>query len=311
MSAYSLELTGLLQLSRETRKQEAMDLQSPTLSIKSQESSSMDGNKQAEEKQGQETTDDCCDAPSLLQKVLAETVTTYVMVFSGCGSVMVNQSSGGQLGLVGVAATWGLVVMAMIYATSHISGTHMNPAVTLAFATCHGFPWCQVPWYVGAQFLGSIGAAFTLRLVFHDESLIEHMVTRPQNGYLQSFVLEVIITSTLLLVVSGVGTDTLSVGSMAGLVIGATVAMNVFIAGPVSGASMNPIRSLGPAIVANIYKDLYVYMLGPSVGAIIGCLVYNNIRSKKQGEKGHQGKLFVKFKLLKRFSNMLKGIRSR
>ncbi|MCO5554463.1 hypothetical protein L7F22_007992 [Adiantum nelumboides] len=284
-------------------------LRSPTVSVKSQASSPMGASiNQAEEKHQVQEITDHFEPPSLLQKVLAELVATYVMIFAGCGSVLVNVDSDGQLGLVGIAATWGIAVMAMVYATSHISGTHMNPAVTLAFATCHGFPWRQVPWYTGAQILASTAAAFTLKLVFHDASLLEHMVTRPQNDFLQSFVLELIITFILLFVVSGVGTDTLSIGSMAGIVVGAIVAMNVLIAGPLSGASMNPARSLGPAIVANSYKGLYVYILAPSVGAIIGCLVYNNIRSRKQGEKGRQEKLLGKFSFVKRFFNMLRDL---
>lgn len=292
----------------EEDKKQAMDPQSPTFScIKSPPSSSMTtsaDNKHGEElprSHPQETTDHC-DTPSLRQKVLAEIVATYVMVFAGCGAVMVNKSSGGQVGLVGIATTWGVVVMAMVYATSHISGTHMNPAVTLAFALCHGFPWRQVPWYIASQALGSTGAAFTLKLLFHEASLSQQIVTRPlKDDYLQSFVLEIIITFILLFVVSGVGMDKHAIGSMAGLVIGATVAMNVFIAGPVSGASMNPARSLGPAIVANSYKELYVYLLGPTMGAILGCLVYSNIRSRLPGERSPQVKLLDKFKLLKQF----------
>lgn len=212
-----------------------------------------------------------------LQKLIAETLGTYFVIFAGCGSVVVNLAEDKVVSFPGISIVWGLVVMVMVYAVGHISGAHFNPAVTISFATCKRFPWRQVPAYILAQVLGSILASGTLRLIFNGGQ--DHfMGTQPAGTEIQSFVLEFIITFYLMFVISGVATDNRAIGELAGLAVGATVLLNVMFAGPISGASMNPARSLGPAIVFNHFKSLWVYILGPILGAISGAWVYNLIR---------------------------------
>ncbi|PHT55847.1 Aquaporin NIP1-1 [Capsicum baccatum] len=211
-----------------------------------------------------------------IQKIIAETLGTYFLIFAGCGSVAVNADKG-MVTFPGISIVWGLVVMVMVYSVGHISGAHFNPAVTIAFASNRRFPWKQVPAYVAAQVIGSTLASGTLRLIFNGKH--DHFVgTSPTGSDIQSLVLEFIITFYLMFVISGVATDNRAIGELAGLAVGATVLLNVMFAGPISGASMNPARSLGPAIVSSHYKGLWVYMLGPTAGAIAGAWVYNIIR---------------------------------
>jgi len=214
-----------------------------------------------------------------MQKVIAEVLGTYFLIFAGCGAVVVNLNTDKTVSFPGIAIVWGLVVMVMIYSLGHISGAHFNPAVTIAFAVTKRFPLKQVPPYIAAQVLGSTLASGTLRLIFNHHQ--DHFVgTSPGTGGtpLQSFVLEFIITFYLMFVVSGVATDNRAIGELAGLAVGSTVLLNVMFAGPISGASMNPARSLGPAIVANHYEHLWVYLVAPTLGAVCGALVYNVIR---------------------------------
>jgi len=165
----------------------------------------------------------------------------------------------------------------MVYAVGHISGAHLNPAVTLAFATCGRFPWRQLPAYVLAQMLGSTLAAGTLRLMFGGRH--EHFPgTLPTGSDVQSLVIEIITTFYLMFVISGVATDNRAIGELAGLAVGATILLNVLIAGPVSGASMNPARSVGPALVSGQYRSIWVYLVGPVAGAVAGAWAYNLIR---------------------------------
>lgn len=211
-----------------------------------------------------------------IQKIIAETLGTYFLIFAGCGSVAVNADKG-MVTFPGISIVWGLVVMVMVYSVGHISGAHFNPAVTIAFASNKRFPWKQVPAYVAAQVIGSTLASGTLRLIFNGKH--DHFVgTSPTGSDIQSLVLEFIITFYLMFVISGVATDNRAIGELAGLAVGATVLLNVMFAGPISGASMNPARSLGPAIVSSHYRGLWVYMLGPTAGAIAGAWVYNIIR---------------------------------
>ncbi|KAK1587656.1 hypothetical protein Q3G72_015473 [Acer saccharum] len=166
--------------------------------------------------------------------------------------------------LPGISIVWGLAVMVLVYSVGHISGAHFNPSVTIAFATCKRFPWKQVPAYVAAQVLGSTLAAGTLRLLFSGKQ--DHFVgTVPAGSDMQSFVMEFIITFYLMFII----------GDLAGLAIGATVLLNVM---PISGASMNPARTLGPAIVSSQYKGIWIYMVAPILGAVCGAWVYNMVR---------------------------------
>ncbi|KAL2244737.1 UNVERIFIED_CONTAM: Aquaporin NIP1-1 [Sesamum indicum] len=212
-----------------------------------------------------------------IQKIIAEALGTYFLIFAGCAAVVVNADKDKVVTLPGISIVWGLVVMVMVYSVGHISGAHFNPAVTIAFATCKRFPWKQVPAYIAAQVLAATLASGTLRLLFKGRH--DHFAgTLPTGSDVQSLVLEFIITFYLMFVISGVATDNRAIGELAGLAVGATILLNVMFAGPISGASMNPARSLGPAIVSSNYRGLWIYMLGPTAGAIAGAWVYNIIR---------------------------------
>ncbi|KAH7848073.1 hypothetical protein Vadar_033520 [Vaccinium darrowii] len=206
---------------------------------------------------------------TMTKKAIAEVIGTSFVIFSGCGAVVVNDLYGGTITFPGVCIVWGLVVMVMIYTVGHISGAHFNPAVTITFALFRRFPWREVPIYVGAQFVGSILASGVLCLMF-DVTSKAYFGTVPVGSDRQSLGIEIIITFFLMFVISGVATDNRAIGELAGLAVGSTIMLNVFVAGPISGASMNPARSIGPAIVKHVYKGLWVYIVGPLLGAIAG-----------------------------------------
>ncbi|KAL8468313.1 hypothetical protein ACS0TY_031522 [Phlomoides rotata] len=173
----------------------------------------------------------CCSITvPFMQKIIAETLGTYFLIFAGCGAVVVNADKEKVVTLPGIAIVWGLVVMVMIYSVGHISGAHFNPAVTLAFASCKRFPWKQVPAYIAAQVVGATLASGTLRLLFSGPH--DHFVgTTPQGTDVQSLVMEFIITFYLMFVISGVATDNRAIGELAGLAVGATILLNVMMAG--------------------------------------------------------------------------------
>jgi len=228
-----------------------------------------------------DTKDKASSAPyftrEFSQKLMAELLATYFLVFVGCGVITMNVDKNNPVGMPGIAIVWGAAVMVMVYSVGHISGAHINPAVTIAFATCKRFPWKEVPGYVIAQILASTLASGTLRLIFSGTH--DHFVgNTPIQSDLQSVVMEIIITFYLMFVITAVATDDRATGQLAGVAIGATVLLNAMFAGQVSGASMNPARSIGPAIVWNQYKGLWVYILGPMVGAIGGAWAYNTLR---------------------------------
>ncbi|XP_050216045.1 aquaporin NIP1-2-like [Mercurialis annua] len=212
-----------------------------------------------------------------MQKLIAEAVGTYFLIFAGCSCIVVNMNFDKVVTLPGIALVWGSAVMVLIYCVGHISGAHFNPAVTLAFATSKRFPWKQVPAYIVCQVAASTLAAGTIRLIFTGKQ--DHFTgTLPAGSDMQSFVVEFIITFYLMFVMSGVATDNRAIGELAGLAIGATILLNVIFAGPISGASMNPARSLGPAIVSHKYEGLWIYIVSPIMGAQAGAWVYNIIR---------------------------------
>lgn len=211
----------------------------------------------------------------LLRRAGAELIGTYALVTAGCGAIMVNAETG-ALGHIGIAFTFGLIIMVMIAATGHISGAHFNPAVTIAFALTHHFPWLEVPFYVVGQTLGAILGAVTLRFVIGDVASIG--TTLPSGTVAQSFGLEVLLTAVLMFVIIAVATDTRAVGETAAIAIGATVGLDALWGGPISGASMNPARSIGPALVAGIGTDQWIYIVAPIIGAILGGLAYQIIR---------------------------------
>ncbi|KAK1557381.1 hypothetical protein Q3G72_023705 [Acer saccharum] len=219
----------------------------------------------------------CFVSVPFTQKLIAEVVGTYLLIFVGCASILVNENYDKVVTLPGIAMVWGLTVMILVYSLGHISGAHFNPAVSIAFATCNRFSWKHVPAYISAQLLGSTVASGTLRLIFYGKQ--DHFVgTVPAGSDMESFVIEFVITFYLMFVISSVATDNRAIGELAGLVIGATVLVNVFVGGPISGTSMNPARSLGPAIVSNQYKGIWIYMVSPVLGAVSGAWVYNMVR---------------------------------
>ncbi|KAF3444354.1 hypothetical protein FNV43_RR14045 [Rhamnella rubrinervis] len=193
---------------------------------------------------------------SRLKKFIAEVIGTYFVVFAGCGSVAVNKIYG-EVTFPGVCVTWGLIVMVMNYSVGHISGAHFNPAVTITFAIFRRFPSLEVPVYIAAQLMGSILASGTLALLF-EITPKAYFGTVPVGSNAQSLVLEIIISFLLMFVISGVSTDNRAIGEMAGIAVGMTILLNVFVAGRISGASMNPARSIGPAIVKHVYKGLWI-----------------------------------------------------
>lgn len=214
--------------------------------------------------------------PSLLRRAGAELVGTYALVTAGCGAIIVNTTTG-ALTHVGVALTFGLVIMVMIAATGHLSGAHFNPAVTFAFALTRHFPWSEVVLYVFSQLVGGIAGALTLNALLGPMANLG--ATIPNGSALQSFGLEIVLTAVLMFVIIAVATDTQAVGQLAALAIGATVALDALWGGPISGASMNPARSFGPALVANAWRAQWVYWLGPLIGASIGAMTYQMLRT--------------------------------
>jgi MIP family channel proteins len=211
----------------------------------------------------------------LLRRSGAEFIGTYALVTAGCGAIMVNAQTG-ALTHVGVALTFGLVIAVMIAATGHISGAHFNPAVTIAFAVTRHFPWHAVLFYVSAQVLGAVSGALTLRLLLGEIASLG--ATLPAGSAGQAFGLEVLLSAALMFVIIAVATDTRAVGAPAALAIGFTVAVDALWGGPISGASMNPARSFGPALIAGVWTDQWIYWLAPVIGAIGGALAYQAIR---------------------------------
>jgi MIP family channel proteins len=203
---------------------------------------------------------------------VAEAIGTFALVFAGCGAIAI-----GVLDPVGVAAAFGLAIMTMIYAFGHVSGAHFNPAVTAAFAIGRHFPMTRVAPYWAAQVAGATAAAALLRLSLGDGPL---GVTRPSGGVAQSVVWEVVLTFFLAIVIVAVATDTRAVGNAAAIAIGGTVALGALVGGPISGASMNPARSLGPALVTGDLSDLWVYLAAPPIGAVLAALTYRYLRAE-------------------------------
>lgn len=213
---------------------------------------------------------------SLLRRAMAEAIGTYALVTAGCGAVIVNSLTG-SLSHLGVALTFGLVITVMIAAIGHLSGAHFNPAVTLAFALTRHFPWREVPFYAAAQLVAAILGAATLRTLFGPVTSLG--ATLPTGSPAQSLGLEVLLTAVLMFVIISVATDTRAVGQLAAVAIGATVALDALWGGPISGASMNPARSFGPALVAGVWEAQWIYWLGPLLGAPLGAALYQFLRA--------------------------------
>jgi MIP family channel proteins len=214
---------------------------------------------------------------SLVRALVAEAIGTFALVFAGAGAIMVDAKTH-ALGHIGVALTFGLVIMAMIYAVGHVSGAHFNAAVTFAFALTRHFPWSRAVGYWLAQLVGAVAAAALLRASLGD---VAHVgATLPSGSEGQSFLWEVVMSAFLMFVVMAVATDTKAVGEAAAIAIGGTIALDAMFGGPISGASMNPMRSLGPALISGDLHAIWVYVLAPIVGTSLGGLAYQFVRDE-------------------------------
>jgi len=212
-----------------------------------------------------------------MRALAAESIGTFALVFAGAGAIMVDDKTH-QLGHVGVAIAFGLVIMVMIYAVGHVSGAHFNPAVTFAFALGRHFPWPRVAVYWSAQLAGALAAALVLRGSLGHVASVGATLPRGSDG--QAFLWEAVLTFFLMFVIMAVATDTRAVGEAAAIAIGATVGLDAMFGGPISGASMNPMRSLGPALVSGDLHALWLYILAPVVGTSIGGLAYQFVRGE-------------------------------
>jgi MIP family channel proteins len=220
--------------------------------------------------------------PDLLHRAAAEALGVFALVFAGCGAIVTEAEHPGSLGVVGIALVFGLIVMAMVYATGHLSGAHLNPAVTLAFALTRHFPRAEAGAYLLAQAIGALAAAALLAAVWPGQPAALG-ATVPSVGAGRAFVYEVVLTAFLMFVIVAVATDTRAVGAAAAIAIGGTVGLDALFGGPVTGASMNPARSLGPALVSGEFSDLWIYLLAPPLGAALGALAYQLVRGEQTG----------------------------
>lgn len=201
----------------------------------------------------------------MFKRCLAESLGTFGLVFAGTGAIVINEVSQRTVTHPGVAIVFGLIVLAMIYAFGDVSGAHLNPAVTTAFAVARRFPWSEVPAYLLSQAIGAFAASGLLRALFPENSTLG--ATLPAGSAGQSFILEVVLTFLLMLVILSVSTGAKEKGITAGIAIGSVIALEAMFAGPISGASMNPIRSLAPAVVGGNVQHLWVYLFAPVLGA--------------------------------------------
>lgn len=219
---------------------------------------------------------------------LAEGLGTFALVFAGCGAIMIDTLSHGQITHVGVGLVFGLIITVMIYAFGHVSGAHFNPAVTLAFVFARHFPVRRLIGYWAAQLLGALLAAGCLRLLFGGAASLGTTLPAGNGGAWQSFGLETLLTFFLMIVIMAMATDTRAVGQAAALAIGATVGLEALFAGPICGASMNPARSLGPAIMSWTWTAQWIYIVGPMIGAVAGAYVYRWLREASQEQNPSQ-----------------------
>lgn len=211
-----------------------------------------------------------------MKKYTSEFIGTFALVFCGTGAVTVNEITNGSVTHVGIAITFGLIVMAMIYAVGDISGAHLNPAVTIAFAANGNFSWKEVAPYVLSQISGAIAASAVLKYLFPQSVLLG--CTIPLADSMQSFVLEILLTFFLMFVILHVAKGSKEQGMFAGLAIGAVVLLEAMFAGPVSGASMNPARSLAPAIISGHMEHIWIYLIAPVIGALIAVVLYRFLK---------------------------------
>lgn len=214
-----------------------------------------------------------------MKKYLSELIGTYGLVFCGTGAIIINDITGGVVTHTGIAIVFGLIVMAMIYAFGDISGAHINPSVTIAFWLSGRFPGKEVLPYVMSQLTGALLASVTLKLLFPVHSTLG--ATLPAGYAMQSFFLELILTFFLMLVIINVSTGSKEKGVVAGIAIGSVVLLEAMFAGPICGASMNPARSIAPALLSGQIQHLWVYISAPAVGAVLAILGCRGVKDKE------------------------------
>lgn len=220
------------------------------------------------------------DGPSLMRRSCAEAMAAFALVFAGCGAIVTAAEFEGGLSNASIAVVFGLVIMAMIYATGHLSGAHINPAVTLAFTLTRHFPTRDAVAYVGAQLAGALAGALLLLVVWPAKPA-SLGATVPSIDVGGALVYETVMTAFLMFVIMAVATDTRAVGAAAAIAIGGTVAFDAMFGGPVTGASMNPARSFGPALAAGEWTDFWIYIVGPVIGAAFGAFAYQLVRGSE------------------------------
>lgn len=219
----------------------------------------------------------------IFKRCLAEALGTFALVFFGTGAIIINQETAGSITHIGIAITFGLIVMSMIYALGNISGCHINPAVTIAFVISGSFKVKAAILYMLSQVSGALIASFLLKYLFPLNVALGGTVPAGSAG--QSFIIEFILTFFLMLVISNVATGSKEQGMFAGLAIGAVILLEAMFAGPISGASMNPARSIAPAIASGIIAHLWIYIVAPILGAAAAIPVCKFINSEKPGKE--------------------------
>ncbi len=218
--------------------------------------------------------------PGLARRSLMEGIGTFALVTAGCGAIVTNATHPGSLGGVGVSLVFGLVIMAMIYAGGHLCGAHYNPSVTVAFTLGRHFPVRDALAYVAAQLTGATTAALLLLAAWPSKPA--HLgATVPSVGDGTALAYEVVLTAFLMFVITAVATDTRAVGAAAAIAIGGTVGLDALFGGPITGASMNPARSFGPALASGTWGSFWVYVAGPLIGAAIGVFAYALVSGPK------------------------------
>lgn len=213
-----------------------------------------------------------------MRKYIAEFIGTFGLVFFGTGAIIVNEQTGGALGHVGIAITFGLVILSMIYAFGETSGAHINPAVTLGFAVAGRMDKKEILPYIIVQIAGALAATLVLRFLY--PANVNLGTTMPAGSAMQSFIIEIILTYFLMMVIINVSQGSKEVGVLAGIAIGSTILLEAMSAGPITGASMNPARSLAPAIISGNVSALWIYLIAPIIGSCCAALTWVAMRPK-------------------------------